>query len=209
MLKYIMNWLAHIFLSEYNIEFQVANYLADPLKGKVWDNASIHIKNGMAIHKRIDSFTDSHELFKKSKNRLGDKGLLKSVVIDLTYDYLLTKNWNKYSSIELESFLKQFYNNSYELLPKLPSHASTPLKRMIDFDLLNKYQTLEQLNEGLLRIDKRLSAKLASRDKTSLYFERVCENIEEIEKDFLEFFPLLCSIVKNETDNNQLIHWKN
>ncbi|RXI24612.1 hypothetical protein CP959_10325, partial [Aliarcobacter skirrowii CCUG 10374] len=150
----------------------------------------------------MDSFTDSHELFKKSKNRLGDKGLLKSVVIDLTYDYLLTKNWNRYSSIELESFLKQFYNNSYELLPKLPSHASQPLKRMIDFELLNKYQTLEQLNEGLLRIDKRLSAKLASRDKTSLYFERVCENIEGIEKDFLEFFPLLCSIVKNETDSN-------
>jgi len=203
-----MNWLAHIFLSEYNIEFQVANYLADPLKGKAWDNANINIQNGMKIHKLIDSYTDSHTLFKKSKNRLGHKGLLKAVVIDLTYDYLLTKNWNSFSKIPLDIFLNDFYINSHKILPSLPTHAAVPLKRMIDFDLLNKYQNLEQLNEAFLRVDKRLSTRLASRDKASFYYDRVCENIERIEKDFLEFFPELCKEVEKNTNKEFLTHWK-
>lgn len=203
-----MNWLAHIFLSEYNIEFQIANYLADPLKGKVWDNASIHIENGMKIHKLIDLYTDSHILFKNSKNRLGNKGLLKAVVIDLSYDYLLTKNWDSFSKIPLDKFLNEFYENSHKILPSLPIHASTPLKRMVDFDLLNKYQSLEQLNEGFKRVDKRLSARLASRDKASSYYKRVCENIDEIEEDFLKFFPQLCKEVKKNTNKEFLTHWK-
>ncbi|RXJ90706.1 hypothetical protein CRV01_06025 [Arcobacter sp. CECT 8983] len=203
-----MNWLAHIFLSEYNIEFQIANYLADPLKGKVWDNASIHIQNGMKIHKLIDSYTDSHKLFKISKNRLGNKGLLKAVVIDLSYDYLLTKNWDKFSKIPLDEFLNEFYENSYQILPTLPACAAIPLKRMIDFDLLNKYQSLEQLNEGFLRVDKRLSDRLASRDKASNYYERVCSNIDKIEEDFLEFFPQLCKEVERNTNKEFLTHWK-
>ena len=86
-----MNWIAHIFLSELNTDFQIGNYLADPLKGKVWENANENIKKGMYVHKIIDSYTDSHLFFKNSKNKLGSKGLLKAVVIDLTYDYLLTK----------------------------------------------------------------------------------------------------------------------
>ena len=87
-----MNWLAHIFLSEQNIDFQIGNYLADPLKGRVWEQASPNLKNGMHVHKIIDSYTDAHREFKRSKLRLGEKGLLKPIIIDLTYDYLLTKN---------------------------------------------------------------------------------------------------------------------
>lgn len=91
-----MNWLAHVFLSEQNIDFQVGNFISDPLKGKAWENASEDIKKGMEVHKIIDSYTDSHTIFKQSKKRLKDKGLLKAVIVDFTYDYLLAKNWDKF-----------------------------------------------------------------------------------------------------------------
>ena len=84
-----LNWLAHVFLSELNIDFQIGNFLADPLKGRVWENASDEIKKGMQTHKKIDSFTDSHEIISCSKKRLRERGLLKPVIVDLTYDYLL------------------------------------------------------------------------------------------------------------------------
>ena len=35
-----MNWLAHVFLSENNIEHQLGNLLADPLKGRAWEEAT-------------------------------------------------------------------------------------------------------------------------------------------------------------------------
>ena len=101
-----MNWLAHVFLSEEKIDFQIGNYLADPLKGKLWEDASIEMKKGVEIHKIIDAYTDSHHSFLTSKSRLRKKGLLKPVIIDLTYDYLLTKNWNIFSTIPCKCFFR-------------------------------------------------------------------------------------------------------
>jgi acyl carrier protein phosphodiesterase len=196
-----MNWLAHIFLSENNIQFQVGNYLADPLKAKAWENASIHIVNGMKTHKIIDTFTDQHPLFKQSKQRLGSKGLLKGVVIDLTYDYLLSIHWQKFCTIALDDFLHRFYEDAYKLLPSLPKHASKPLQRMIDFELLNKYQSLEDLHAAFVRIDQRLSARLAQRDQMYRYYPLVCDTIHYIEEDFLLFFPQLCMESKKKHEH--------
>ena len=203
-----MNWLAHIFLSHNNIDFQIGNYLADPLKGKVWDNANSEIILGMHVHKIIDSYTDSHTVFKQSKERLGKGGLLKSVVIDLTYDYLLTKNWHLFCNTPINEFLQHFYCQAYSRLPSLPQHANAPLKRMIDFDLLNKYQTLEQLNQAFQRVDKRLSERLKKRDQVTRYFELVCKQIEPLNEDFLLFFPDLCDKVKQNVHKEKLTHWK-
>ncbi len=203
-----MNWLAHIFLSEQSIEFQIGNYLADPLKGRVWHGASDDLQKGMQVHKIIDTYTDAHPIFKQSKNRLAQKGLLKSVVIDLTYDYLLTKNWDCYCHISKERYLHTFYEQAYQVLPSLPTHASTSLKRMIDFDLLNKYQNLEQLYQAFQRVDKRLSPRLRQRDLATNYYEIVCDNITDIEKDFLLFFPQLANKVKENTSLEKLEHWK-
>ncbi|RXK00419.1 hypothetical protein CRU98_04470 [Arcobacter sp. CECT 8986] len=203
-----MNWLAHIFLSENNIDFQIGNYLADPLKGKAWSNANTNIIKGMQIHKMIDSYTDNHIEFKNSKNRLGEKGLLKPVVVDLTYDYLLTKNWNRYCNISLNKFLNIFYDNAIKNMNTLPDNAKLKLSRLIEFDLLNKYQNLDDLNQSFKRVDKRLSQRLLKRDSVSRYYDLVCKNIDGIEDDFLIFFPQLCSYIKENTNNLNLTHWK-
>ncbi len=203
-----MNWLAHIYLSEKNINFQIGNYIADPLKGRVWENADNGIVQGMKIHKIIDTFTDQHPIFIQSKMRLGEKGLLKAVVVDLTYDYLLTKNWNTFCTIPIDIFLNTFYQEANSILPTLPVHASKPLKRMVDFDLLNKYQNLEHLNLAFQRVDKRLSSRLLKRDQVTRYYEKVCDNIDKLESDFLDFFPILCQKVKENVDSSELTHWK-
>lgn len=203
-----MNWLAHIFLSEQNIDFQMGNYLADPLKGRVWDEASLNLKNGMHVHKIIDSYTDAHGEFKRSKTRLGEKGLLKPIIIDLTYDYLLTKNWDTYSSIPIDAFLQTFYNQAHQQLDILPQKASSYLKRLIEYDVLNKYQSLEHLEIAFKRVDTRLSKRLFARDQAVSYVDRVHEHIEDIEKDFLLFFPQLCQKVRENVNQNKIAHWK-
>lgn len=203
-----MNWLAHAFLSEDHIDFQIGNILADPLKAKVWDDASIHMKKGMQTHVMIDAFTDSHKIVKLSKKRLREKGLLKPVIIDLTYDYFLTKNWNLYSTITIEEFTKNFYNKANKSLDYLPSHASNIVESLINKDLLNKYHTLEQLNTSFKRMDLRLSEKLLQRESASGYFYDVHINIEDLEKDFLDFFPQLCEYVKKDLNKNKINHWR-
>ncbi|MEN8718109.1 MAG: hypothetical protein ABF301_05600, partial [Sulfurovum sp.] len=81
-----MNWLSHVFLSEYNIEFQIGNYLSDPLKGKAWGNAPKDVINGINVHKIIDGFCDKNEHFINSKNKLREQGLLRGVAVDIIYD---------------------------------------------------------------------------------------------------------------------------
>jgi len=203
-----MNWLAHAFLSEDHIDFQIGNILADPLKAKTWDDASIHMKNGMQTHVMIDSFTDSHEIVKLSKRRLREKGLLKPVIIDLTYDYFLTKNWNLYSRIPIDKFTQDFYQKAQKSLDYLPSNASEVVTHLINRDLLNKYHTLEQLNTSFKRMDLRLSERLLKKESASGYFYDVHINIEDLEKDFLDFFPSLCGHVKKDLDIKKINHWK-
>ena len=203
-----MNWLAHVFLSEQNVDFQMGNVLADPLKGRSWDSASAHIKKGMYIHKLIDAYTDSHLIVKQSKNRLREKGLLKAVIIDLTYDYLLTKNWNKYSNIPLDTFTSDFYTKASSTLEALPPKANMVIDNLIKKDLLNKYHDLEHLELSFLRMDKLLSPRLLKRESASGYINDVHNNIDDIEKDFLKFFPLLCQYTKTHISKNKIAHWK-
>lgn len=203
-----MNWLAHIFLSEQNIDFQIGNYLADPLKGKAWDNASNDLKNGIKTHMLIDSFTDSHEIVSQSKRRLREKGLLKAIVIDITYDYFLTKNWNEFCNIEFDDFIQEFYKNAKKRLPYLPPKAYKSVDKITKYQVLHKYQTINHLKTAFERLDRRLSVKLLSRDNASSYYEAVCHNIDVLEEDFLYFFPKLCDVVKKQLDENKISHWK-
>ena len=203
-----MNWLAHVFLSEQNIDFQIGNFLADPLKGKLWENATIDMKKGMFTHKIIDSYTDSHEIVSCSKRRLREKGLLKPVIIDLTYDYFLTKNWDDFCNMPIKEFSKVFYHEANQRTQVLPNHANIPIYNMIERDLLNKYHNLEQLKTSFERMDKRLSPRLKQRETALSYFDSVVKNIDELEKDFLEFFPQLTTKIKSDLNKNKIKHWK-
>jgi acyl carrier protein phosphodiesterase len=78
-----MNWLAHILVSEHSVDYQLGNLLADPLKGRVWPEASDAVRMGFEMHKRIDCFTDQHPIFIRSKHRLGPTGFLRAAVIDM------------------------------------------------------------------------------------------------------------------------------
>ena len=203
-----MNWLAHIFLSEQNIDFQIGNYLHDPLKGKSWDYASDDLNNGMKTHMLIDLYTDSHFIVAQSKARLREKGLLKAIVIDMTYDYFLTKNWDKFSHIPFEDFTEKFYKQANLRLDSLPEKARESVNKLIKYNILNNYKSTEHLKIAFERFDKRLSTKLLSRDSASSYFETVTKNIEQLEEDFLIFFPKLSNEVKKSINLEKIEHWK-
>ena len=204
----IINWLAHIFLSENIIEFQIGNYICDPLKGKAWENASAEIRNGIKTHKIIDGFCDSNIHFINSKDKLKTKGLLRGVAVDIIYDYLLTKNWNRFCNIEFEDFTHNFYISSRKLLKNYPLNVQHELRKITDYELLHAYSNLDDVVFAFRRIDRRLSARLLQRDTLNSYIPPTFENIDDIEKDFLEFFPIICQEIKKHTNTKRLSHWK-
>ena len=115
-----MNWLAHVFLSQKNIEHQLGNLLTDPLKAKAWDGASDAFYRGIENHLRIDAFTDAHAIVSRSKKLLTPRGHLKGVVLDILYDHFLSLHWDTYCNIPREKFLEDFRNHRLHAIKNLP-----------------------------------------------------------------------------------------
>ena len=141
----------------------------------------------------------------KVKKRLKEKGILRGIVVDFTYDYLLTKNWDKYCNIKLDTFRNQFYTNS--LINNYPSFPNQVLinitnKKLLDFNSFN------DLENFLKRVDMRVSSRLSKRDSAISYLPIIKGNIKNLEEDFLNFFPKLCEEIKKEVNISNLNHWK-
>src|SRR6185436_3543995 len=106
-----LNWLAHVFLSESNVEFRLGNLLADIVKGEELRRVvSPAFLRGVQKHKQIDAFTDSHPLVKRSRARISPQfRRFSGVLVDVFYDHLLATNWQIYSPIVLDAFTAKFY----------------------------------------------------------------------------------------------------
>jgi acyl carrier protein phosphodiesterase len=202
-----MNWLAHIFLSENDIDYQLGNLLADPLKGRSFEGAHRPFDEGLAMHCRIDAFTDANPHFAKSKARLEGKKYLKGVVVDLVYDHLLVRNWPEYSRVGSDEFLQAFYREADLAVRAYPDEAKGFVNRIIDNDILGSYGSFEGLETAFLRIDRRLSARLLSRESATEYLPLVRQQIAGLEADFSRFFPELVAHFKAHCGTLPGEHW--
>ena len=85
-----VNWLVHVFLSKPDIEFRLGNLLADLVKGR--DRAAMPslFLEGVRQHQRIDAFTDTHPVVRRSRARIGgDYGHARGILVDVFYDHFL------------------------------------------------------------------------------------------------------------------------
>jgi len=191
-----LNWLAHILLSKKDTEYQIGNFLADPLKGRPWAEASLALQEGMLMHKAIDRFTDTHETVIHSKSRLG-KGYLKGVVLDLLYDHFLALNWDQYAAIPQAEFLHRFHAKAIQLSVAYPTEAKRVVTNVVASNVLSSYGEFEGFIESLERIDKRLSVRVKAKESAIHYQSVVEKEYEYLKADFALFFPKLMAFFKN------------
>ena len=84
------------------------------------------------MHRKIDTFTDNHHVFKQSKNRIrGKYNHYSGVIIDLFYDHFLAKNWDEYSNIPLRSFTIDLYDIILDQEHIIPEKARYMLPFMV------------------------------------------------------------------------------
>ena len=119
-----MNFLAHIYLSGEDDFVKIGNFMADSIRGSQYLDYPNSLQKGILLHRHIDSFTDAHPIYRKSKHRLHEKyGHYSGVIMDILYDYFLAKNWSRYSEEPLEDYAANFYkllqNNEAILTDKI------------------------------------------------------------------------------------------
>lgn len=164
--------------------------MGDFVKGKDFENYSLGIKNGILLHREIDSFTDTHDIIKQSKSRLKNKYKHYSgVIVDVFYDHYLAKNFSKFHDTPLEQFVDEHYNNLENHKHLLPSKAQGMIPYMIRGNWLVNYQHVRGIQKSLQGMSRR--TKFDSRMDESI--KELIEFDSLFAKEFLEFFPIIIS----------------
>jgi acyl carrier protein phosphodiesterase len=143
----------------------------------------------------------------KSKSRLGQNGYLKGVVIDVTYDHLLVRNWHHYSHTPFDEFIDTFNWQSQQASRSYPDNARTFLSKLVGSGHLMDYGSFNGVERAFWRIDRRLSPRLLARESALGYLPRIKDKITGIEQDFLQFMPDLISHFKSASSLSLETHW--
>ncbi|MBY0524681.1 MAG: ACP phosphodiesterase [Gemmataceae bacterium] len=191
-----MNWLAHVFLSEPDLDFRLGNLLADIVKGRDRHGMSDAFLRGTRCHQVIDAFTDFHPVVHRSRARVRDAhGRFAGILVDVFYDHFLARDWDRYTSEPLHVFTSRFYASIQAQPVALPGEARMAVERMIADDRLGSYRQIEGIEASLLRISVRLSARLGQTFEVERAIAELTDNDIGLAADFAEFFPQLRSRV--------------
>lgn len=192
-----MNYLAHIFLSGNNPQIKIGNFIGDFVKGSRFDNYPPDIRQGIILHRKIDDFTDSHEVVKDTVNFVRPAfGRYSAIIVDMYFDYFLAVNFRKYASTSLHIFALQFYFSAILNYKYLPAKVQGFIFHFISSHRLHKYSSHAGLQNSL-QIMANYKVSALNPLKT---IEFLVEHEAEIEKRFSLFFPDLLAYVNKENE---------
>jgi acyl carrier protein phosphodiesterase len=188
-----VNYLAHLFLSERTPESFIGNLLGDFIKGSSKYLYPDEIRKGIELHQKIDTYTDSHQIFRSSKRLISpNRRRFAGVMIDVFYDHFLAKNWLDYSEIPLLDFSGRVYQVLQDNHNILPESLQRILPEIIAQDWLTSYKEVPAIDNTL----KRISARIKRTNNLADGVEELKFNYQQLESDFSAFFPDLINYTK-------------
>ncbi len=190
-----MNYLAHQYLSFDQPELMLGNFMADTLRsGEVHQHAP-QVKMGIALHRFIDHYTDSHHLVLESRKLLYPYfGKYAQVVQDVFYDHFLARAWSNYHSVALPDFAAKVYHTLKQQESLLNERARRTLHHMSLHNWLVGYA----LEEGIDRALKGMASRARFESGMEHAIPALNAHDAAMEAHFTAFMPSLQSAVEQE-----------
>ena len=183
-----MNFLAHIYLSGDNEMITIGNFVADAIRGNKYKLLSPEFQVGVKLHRHIDTFTDAHPIVRQSTKRLHKNySHYSGVIVDILYDHFLAKNWSRYSTIPLETYVDDFYECLKKHFDLLPERFQKLLPFMIADNWLLSYAEVE----GIQRVLNGMNRRTKNKSGMNLATNELKEYYSEFENEFTLFFEEL------------------
>lgn len=183
-----MNFLAHIYLSFDDEEITIGNFIADSVRGKKYKHFPEKIKQGILLHRAIDTFTDSHPLARQSSKRLhANNGHYSRVIVDIFYDHFLARNWSSYSDVPLERYTENFYELleiNYEVLP-------VNIHRMMPYMIADNWLLNYQHKEGIQRVLSGMSRRARNSSRMHYAVQDLEAHYDDFQEEFTKLFEEL------------------
>jgi acyl carrier protein phosphodiesterase len=190
-----MNYLAHAYLSFGNEPILIGNMISDFVKGNKKFNYPENIQKGIALHRMIDTFTDTHvatknakEIFKSSAHSYAP------VFVDVVYDHFLSVDETQFPLNKLEFFATETYGVLKKNTELLPEKFNNMLPYMINQNWLLNYRFDWGIENSFGSIFRR--AKYL--EKNNLVFQCFHDNYNELQACYKQFFPDVKDYAFNE-----------
>ena len=179
-----MNYLFHMLLSG-DDELLVGNFMGDFVKGRLDDRFPPRIRQGVALHRAIDSFADKDPSFRKSRFALDARyGLYRGVLVDLFYDHFLVRDWHTVSPSPLAAFLKHARSVVERHHDELPERQQKLVTYIFE-ELIPLYGEIDGVADAL----RRMSRRIGRPNPLSGGEAELVAHYESLHADFQEFTP--------------------
>lgn len=192
-----MNFLAHMLLSCESDTLVTGNFLGDLLRNSKIAELPEAIQEGVRLHRKIDFFTDNHAQVRKSTSLLHARHRKYApVLVDVYYDFFLSRHWKKFHSIPLMDFSQGVYRQLLSHLDIMPERTRRQLQAMIKDNFLMNYDTYDGMEFTFRKIARRVSRpqQLQGAVESLQMFE------PQLEMHFLAFFPELQAYVQGQCE---------
>lgn len=193
-----MNFLAHAHLSGNNNPILIGNLIADSVKGKTLFSFPENIQQGIVLHRKIDAFTDSHPIVKKSKELIrAESGKFAGIVVDIYYDHFLAREWDMFSLEPLDIYSANIYKKLGLYFQYLPQKVIRILPYMIAQNWLNGYANFNELNKVFMGMHRRSGY----RSNMTVAVDELKKKYFNLHEHFMEFYPQLVSFASSERES--------
>ncbi|EJI85858.1 hypothetical protein AEST_12600 [Alishewanella aestuarii B11] len=183
-----MNYLAHAALAQPQPQSLVGNLLGDFCKGVAIDTLPRPIQAGLANHRAVDRFTDSHPLVREARACFStERRRFAPVALDVLFDHFLIQHWQQFYATPYLQAKSELYLQLATAEPLMPEAMAVVMRKVRQQDWLAAYQQLDGVAMALDRIAQRI--RFANR------FSGAGQDIERhyprLEQVFLSFYPEL------------------
>ena len=189
-----MNYLAHIRLAGDDPQCLIGNFLGDFVKGRLSeDSYAPGIRRGIVMHRRIDAWTDSHEVTRECARLISpERRRWSRVILDIFYDHLLAVNWERYSDESLEDFLDRAYGIILGAADIFPESAAARIITIIEDGWMEKYRSIS----GLGVVFEGMSRRVRRKNPLSGSEQELVACYDEMNEHFNRFFPEIIEYAK-------------
>ena len=189
-----MNYLAHLYLSEPNEDAWLGSLLGDFVKGPLDGRYGEDITRAIALHRKIDSFTDAHPVVLRSKSRVSaDRRRYAGIMIDMFYDHFLAKYWHEFQDEPLAEFSARIYAMLGQRHAMLPERLQRMAPMMAQWNWLASYADVQSIHTALDRMGRRLKRQNRLLDSA----DELLEHYAELESDFRIFMPQVLQFARH------------
>jgi len=151
-----LNFLAHALLAGDEPALIVGGVTGDWIKGPLPGALPPDLAQGVALHRAIDDFAETHPAFIRSRARVSQaRKRYSGVLVDIFYDHLLAQNWADAHHSPLHAYCGEVYALIRDRLHDLPAASHPALNLMASEDWLTSYARIEGIASVMGRMSRR------------------------------------------------------